>query len=186
MWLLAIVTSMSLTPIVVRAQTLPSYAQPLPAATATAIPATAPATMVPAQAPSSAPTPIQAPATNPAPSGVPSYAKPNLTLTLHGRIRSVDTPTSLTVADENGYLDSIQLGHGTIIYPTGLILRAGMPITIIGTNNGSVFHANEIDLVVEPVPYGQAPVYVVPRYWYPGYPYAWGPAYDLRIGIGGH
>ena len=116
---------------------------------------------------------------------VPSYARPNDEQTIHGRIRSVDGPFNISVADDNGYIDSVQLHQGTIINPTGLTLAAGMSVTIIGYNAGSVFQANEIDTPYRysgPLP---LPVYYGPGWWYPGFAYGWGPSYGLNLLIGG-
>lgn len=116
---------------------------------------------------------------------VPSYARPNTEQTIHGRIRSIDGTFAISVDDDNGYIDSVQLHQGTIINPTGLTLAAGMSVTILGFNAGSVFQANEIDT---PYHYGgqrPVPIYYGPGWWYPGYAYGWGPSFSLVIGIGG-
>jgi hypothetical protein len=116
----------------------------------------------------------------------PSYASPLPTYataeqTIHGRIASIDGQYSLTVHDDNGYLDTIALHHGTIINPTGLTLAPGMSVTIIGYNGGSAFVANEID-----TPYTYAgpfptTVYYGPGWWYPGFAYGYGPSYGLIV-----
>src|SRR5271156_114872 len=105
--------------------------------------------------------------------------------TIHGRITSIDGMFGITVRDENGYLDKVELHHGTIINPTGLTLAAGMSVTIIGYNAGSVFDANEIDTpytYAGPLP---APAYYGPGWWYPGFPYGYGPSFGLIVN-GGH
>jgi hypothetical protein len=114
---------------------------------------------------------------------VPSYATAEQTI--RGRIASINGAYNITVNDDSGYQDSIQLHHGTIINPTGLTLEGGMSVTIIGYNAGSVFEANEID-----TPYNYdgprpAPVYYGPGWWYPGFAYGYGPSYSLVI-VGGH
>lgn len=117
---------------------------------------------------------------------VPSYASslpPYATAeqTIHGRIQSIDGQYKITVRDDNGYLDSVALHHGTIINPTGLTLAPGMSVTIIGYSAGSVFEANEIDT---PYTYSgpyPTPVYYGPGWWYPGFPYGYGPSYSLII-----
>ena len=117
--------------------------------------------------------------------GVPSYARPDTEQTIHGRIQSIDGTFNITVADDNGYLDSIQLHQGTIINPRGLTLEPGMSVTILGFNAGSVFQANEIDTPYHftgPLP---VPVYLGPGWWYPGYAYGWGPSFSLRVNFGG-
>ena len=125
---------------------------------------------------------------------LPSYASAEQTI--HGRIRSVDGQYHLTVSDDKGYLDHVNLHQGTVINPTGLTLAPGMSVTILGYNGGSVFVANEID-----TPYvGGGPPPAAVRYgvgWsYPGsafgYAYAapppiaygYGPSYGLFVGGG--
>jgi len=79
---------------------------------------------------------------------VPSYARPayaSADETIHGRIRTVDGAFNISVSDDRGFIDSVQLHQGTIINPTGLTLSPGMSVTILGTNAGSAFNANEID-----------------------------------------
>jgi hypothetical protein len=117
--------------------------------------------------------------------GVPSYAQPNSEQTIHGRIRSIESAFHISVIDEGGYIDSVQLHHGTVINPTGLTLAPGMSVTIIGYNAGSVFQANEIDTPYQYVGLPPVPVYYGPGWWYPGFAYGWGPSYSLLIGIGG-
>jgi hypothetical protein len=118
----------------------------------------------------------------PATADVPSYATAEQTI--HGRIDAVNGVFSITVRDDNGYLDNVSLHHGTIINPTGLTLAPGMSVTIIGYNGGSAFVANEID-----TPYTYAgplpvPVWYGPGYWYPGFPYGYGPSFSLFISSG--
>ena len=112
----------------------------------------------------------------------PSYATAEQTI--HGRIASVNGAYSITVNDDQGYQDNVQLHHGTIINPTGLTLGAGMSVTIIGYNGGSYFEANEIDTPYNY--YGPRPtvVYYGPGWWYPGYAYGYGPSYNLVIVAG--
>lgn len=110
--------------------------------------------------------------------GVPSYAQPNNELTIKGRIAAIKGTFNISVDDDNGYVDNVQLHQGTVINPTGLTLEVGMRVTIMGTNGGNVFQANEID-----TPYGSygypLPVYYGPRY--PAY-YGYSP---YRVFIGG-
>jgi hypothetical protein len=113
----------------------------------------------------------------------PSYATAEQKI--HGRIASVDSQFHITVHDDNGYDDSVQLHHGTIINPTGLTLTAGMSVTIIGYNAGSTFDANEIDTPYTYAGPFPAPYYYGPGWWYPGFPYGYGPAFGLVI-VGGH
>jgi hypothetical protein len=64
---------------------------------------------------------------------------------IRGRIESFDGAYQLTVRDERGFVDDIELHPGTIINPTGLTLAPGMVVSVIGANQGSVLAANEID-----------------------------------------
>lgn len=119
---------------------------------------------------------------------VPSYAQPayaSADETIHGRIRSVEGAFTISVDDDRGFIDNIQLHQGTIINPTGLTLSPGMSVTILGANAGSAFSANEID-----TPYTYAgplptPVYYGAGYWCPGFAYGYGPSFSLAIIIGG-
>ncbi len=77
---------------------------------------------------------------------VPAYAASYATDgQIRGRIASFDGGYNLVVRDERGYIDNVRLHPGTIINPTGLTLRAGMIVSILGFNQGSFFGANEID-----------------------------------------
>lgn len=118
---------------------------------------------------------------------LPPYAEPSSEQTIKGRISAVNGAFNISVRDDNGYIDSVELHRGTIINPTGLTLTVGMSVTIMGYSAGKVFEANEID-----TPYTYAgppppPVYYGPGWWYPGYIYGWGPQFGLRVHIdGGH
>ena len=81
------------------------------------------------------------------PAAAPSYARPaaNGEETIHGRISSIDGKYQLTVRDDRGFADNINMHQGTIINPTGLELQPGMAVTIVGYNRGRTFAANEID-----------------------------------------
>ncbi len=95
---------------------------------------------------------------------------------IRGRIASFDGGYNLVVRDERGYLDNVQMHQGTIINPTGLTLRAGMIVSVIGYNAGSFFGANEID-----TPYtfdAGAPYY----YGHPWFYY--GPTFELGFFFG--
>jgi hypothetical protein len=110
---------------------------------------------------------------------LPSYAQPNNEQTIRGRISAINGTYSISVHDDSGYIDSVQLHRGTIINPTGLRLAAGMSVTITGYNAGSVFEANQIDT---PYTYGgplPPRVYYGAGWWYPAYPYGYGPAFGL-------
>jgi hypothetical protein len=103
---------------------------------------------------------------------------------IQGTISSINGTWNITVADANGYSDSVQLEQGTVINPTGLTLEAGMNVTIDGYADGSNFDAVEIDT---PYQYaGPAPVavYYGPGAWYPGYAYGWGPSFSLFFDFG--
>jgi hypothetical protein len=110
---------------------------------------------------------------------VPSYASAEQTI--HGRISVVDGAYRITVDDDNGYQDAVELHHGTIINPTGLTLTGGMNVTILGYNGGSVFVANEIDTPYTYSGPAVVPVYYGPGWWYPGFAYGYGPRYNLVI-----
>lgn len=108
----------------------------------------------------------QQPAAAPAPP--PSYARPAASgeETIHGRISSFDGKYHVQVHDDRGFVDNVELHQGTIINPTGVALQPGMMVTIVGSNRGPVFAANEID---------------TPYVAYGGAPY---PAYSVGIGFG--
>jgi hypothetical protein len=79
---------------------------------------------------------------------LPSQSGPGIASSdqpIRGRIQSVDGAFHLTVLDDRGSVDSVQLHQGTIINPTGLSLASGMTVTITGYGAGSSFNANEID-----------------------------------------
>jgi hypothetical protein len=119
--------------------------------------------------------------------GVPSYAQPGNTSqdeTITGRVIAINDVWHITVADDRGFNDTVELHQGTIINPTGLTLAPGMSVTIEGYGNGPVFEANEIDT---PYSYGgplPVPVYYGAGWWYPGYPYGYGPSFNLFFNFG--
>jgi hypothetical protein len=120
------------------------------------------------------------------PANPPSYAQPTPPSNddvIHGRVVSFDGAYALKVADDRGYIDSVQLRQGTIINPTGLTLAPGMTVTVRGVNQGSALVANQIDTPYDT--YAAMPVY--PYYPYPVYPYpfGYGPRFSLGIGFGG-
>lgn len=117
---------------------------------------------------------------------LPSYAQPAPASqeTITGRIETIEDAFHLTVRDDRGFLDNVQLGHGTIINPRGLTLEAGMSVTIVGNNAGAYFDAAEIDT---PYSYsGDVPsaAYYGPGWWYPGFDYGFGPAFALGLAYG--
>jgi hypothetical protein len=88
----------------------------------------------------------------------PSYSQPYPSgeENIHGRIVSFDGGYNLSVRDERGFIDNVQLHQGTIINPTGLTLAPGMVVSILGYNAGPFLAANEIDtpyLFTSGVPY---------------------------------
>jgi hypothetical protein len=120
---------------------------------------------------------------------LPTYARPVANTNapaeiIHGRIASVNGAFRIVIADDRGFNDDVALGHGTIIYPTGLTLAPGMIVTIHGYNAGNSFAAQEIDTDYQYT--GPAPqaVYYGPDYWYPGFAYGYGPAFSLGF-LGG-
>jgi hypothetical protein len=116
----------------------------------------------------------------PAPAAAaPSYAKPNNRNgeeTIQGRVAAYDGKYALTLQDDRGFADTVELHQGTVINPTGMRLEPGMRATIIGYNRGRVFAANEIDTPYQA--YGFEP------YPYPYYPYPVYPTFSIGIGFG--
>ena len=115
---------------------------------------------------------------------LPSYAVRSDEV-IAGRIVSVNGAFTLSVRDDRGFVDRVELHQGTIINPIGLRLSAGMAVTIHGYNGGKVFNAIEID-----TPYVYAgprpvPVYYGAGYWYPGFAYGYGPSFALGFVAGG-
>jgi hypothetical protein len=116
---------------------------------------------------------------------LPSYAQPNNEQRISGRITAINGTYNISLLDDKGYVDSVQLHHGTIINPTGLTLAVGMHVTIIGYNAGSVFEANEIDTAYNYAGPPPPAVYYSPGFWYPAYPYYyWGPAWAFYFRAG--
>ncbi len=113
----------------------------------------------------------------------PSYATRQTDERVEGTIAAINGPYNISVRDSRGFIDNVTLHQGTIINPTGLTLAPGQSVTILGTNQGSAFAANEID-----TPYTNlALVPLYPGYYgYRGYGYRYGPAYHvgLRFGSG--
>lgn len=110
----------------------------------------------------------------------PSYAQPMVAgpqdEQIRGRIATFDGAYSLTVNDERGFVDNVQLHDGTIINPTGLTLEPGMVVSILGYNAGSYFAANEVDTPY--TFYGGVP-------YYGGHPWNyWGPTISLGFFFG--
>ncbi|HTV93389.1 MAG TPA: hypothetical protein VMG98_11805 [Verrucomicrobiae bacterium] len=111
----------------------------------------------------------------------PSYAQPAPQQVpgdeqIQGRISSFDGGYNLTVQDDRGFVDNVQLHDGTIINPTGLTLAPGMVVSILGYNAGPYFAANEVD-----TPYTFA--YGVP--YYAGHPWNYyGPSISLGFFFG--
>jgi hypothetical protein len=115
---------------------------------------------------------------------LPAYADAGGDQQIQGTVAGINGTWNISVADANGYNDSVELHQGTIINPTGLTLEPGMSVTIDGYADGSNFDATEIDT---PYQYqGPAPVavYYGPGSWYPGYAYGWGPSFSLAVNLG--
>ena len=55
---------------------------------------------------------------------------------IQGTVSAINGTWNITVADANGYSDSIELRQGTVINPTGLTLEPGMNVTIDGYADG--------------------------------------------------
>ena len=115
---------------------------------------------------------------------LPPYAQPAADQTIHGRIAAINGRFSISVRDDRGFIDSVELHRGTIINPTGLTLETGMAVTVIGYSAGTIFEANEIDTSYRYAGPPPPPIYYGPGWWYPGYVYGFGPAYGLTI-VGG-
>ncbi|HTJ27256.1 MAG TPA: hypothetical protein VMA36_13935 [Candidatus Limnocylindria bacterium] len=118
---------------------------------------------------------------------LPPYAQPapvSQDQTIRGRIASIDGAFHITVHDERGYVDSVELHQGTIINPTGLTLAPGMSVTVIGYPSGSSFTANEIDTPYTYSGPAPTPVYYGAGWWYPGFGYGYGPAFSLSLVFG--
>jgi hypothetical protein len=95
----------------------------------------------------------------------PSYARPNNLNgeeSISGRINSFDGKYTMLVADDRGFVDTVQLHQGTVINPTGISLEPGMRVTILGYNGGHAFAANEIDTPY--TSFGVEPIYAYPGY----------------------
>jgi hypothetical protein len=78
----------------------------------------------------------------------PTYAVPanaDASETVSGHITWFDGRFDLQIRDDRGFVDNVQLRQGTVIDPTGLTLRTGMPVEIRGRNRGFVLIAEQID-----------------------------------------
>jgi invasion protein IalB len=76
---------------------------------------------------------------------LPSYSSGTSDETIRGTVAAINGPYNISVRDERGFVDNVNLHQGTIINPTGLSLAPGLSVTILGHNDGSAFSANEID-----------------------------------------
>jgi hypothetical protein len=95
---------------------------------------------------------------------------------IHGRVTGFDGGYNLTVRDERGFIDHVQLHQGTIINPTGITLAPGMIVSILGYNSGAYLAANEIDTPY--TYYGGVP-------YYAGHPWNYyGPSFSLGFFFG--
>jgi hypothetical protein len=116
---------------------------------------------------------------------VPSYARPDAPQeTISGRIIAVDGAFHISVRDVRGFVDSVDLRTSTVITPTGIALAPGMDVTIVGTNGGASFIADEIDTPYSYDGDAPAPVYYGDGWFYPGFAYGYGPAFSLGLGFG--
>ncbi len=123
---------------------------------------------------------------------VPSYGRPDtapVQETVHGVIQSVDGAWHLTLRDDRGFVDSVDLRPGTILMPRGVRLVPGMEVTIVGYNGGSALVAFEIDTDDTADASADDVLYYGDGWWYPGYDYGYGPAFlgaaVLIVGGGG-
>jgi hypothetical protein len=118
---------------------------------------------------------------------VPSYAQPataSADETITGRITSINGTFNITVNDDRGYVDNVELYQGTIINPTGLTLQDGMTVTLLGYADGAQFVANEIDTPYTLSEAAPPPTYYGAGWWYPGFAYGYGPAFSLGLIFG--
>jgi hypothetical protein len=84
---------------------------------------------------------------------------------IRGRIASVDGKFHITVRDDRGRAESVQLHHGTVIQPTGLTLKPGMQVAISGEDARDGFDADTIDT---PYRYDTPELFCgPPGWWYP-------------------
>jgi hypothetical protein len=114
------------------------------------------------------------------PPPMPSYATGEESV--HGTVSGFDGKYDLTVRDQRGFTDNVQLHDGTVINPTGLRLASGMTVTIYGHADGSHFVANEVDTPYHhSYAYGPYPYPYYGSYPYYGYPYY--PAVGLGFGF---
>jgi hypothetical protein len=112
---------------------------------------------------------------------VPSYASGTSDETIRGTVAAINGPYNISVRDERGFVDNVNLHQGTIINPTGLSLAPGLPVTILGHNDGSAFSANEIDTPYQTL----SAVPLDPPYGYYPYPYGgFGPSYRIGLRFG--
>ncbi|MGH7707936.1 MAG: hypothetical protein ACREM8_15405 [Vulcanimicrobiaceae bacterium] len=113
--------------------------------------------------------------------------------TLKGTITAFNGKYDLHVRDHHGKIEDVQLHRGTIINPTGLTLRPGMTVTILGNENNGSLAANEVDTPYHYSPYSPAFAYLGQRFagpWigaYGSYPlygyggYGYGPGYGYGL-----
>ncbi len=103
---------------------------------------------------------------------IPTYATKDDANAIKGTISSIDGKYDIRVRDAKGYIDRIRLHDGTIINPTGLRLAIGQDVTILGTNSGDRYDANEIDTpyhVDDDYAYGSIGYFGAPAIGYPYY-----------------
>jgi hypothetical protein len=114
---------------------------------------------------------------------VPNYASGTSDETIRGTVAAINGPYNISVRDERGFVDNVNLHQGTIINPTGLSLAPGLSVTILGHNDGNAFSANEIDTPYQTM--SAVPLYS-PYGYYP-YPYGgFGPSYRIGLRLGHH
>ncbi|MHB8153984.1 MAG: hypothetical protein ACYDGW_08725 [Vulcanimicrobiaceae bacterium] len=94
---------------------------------------------------------------------VPATAAVPGQVTLKGTVTYFNGRYTMHVIKKNGNVDAVKLHQGTIINPTGLTLRPGMKVTILGVERHGVLHANEIDTPYRRYGYMQ-PVGVMPYF----------------------
>ena len=116
--------------------------------------------------------PVAASAQQAPPDEAPSYGQPAPSgEEIQGTVASINSTFNITVNDNRGFADNVDLHQGTIINPTGIGLRPGMSVTILGYNRGQVFEANQIDTPYSQVEFGPPYPYPYPPYVYGPYPY---------------
>jgi ketosteroid isomerase-like protein len=62
----------------------------------------------------------------------PSYASGTSDETIRGTVAAINGPYNISVRDERGFVDNVNVHQGAIINPTGLSPAPGLSVTILG------------------------------------------------------